>query len=89
MVLSSQADLSVSQVSGQDITLTLIGYLLDWREPEASDFDILSGLIDVGREFGKILEATSDLCGRWVLIYQTDSESRLFHDAVGPTSPPN
>ena len=75
--------MSVSQVSGQEITLTLVGYLLDWRDSKATDFDILSRLAEARQGFDNVLEATAELCGRWVLIYQTESESRLFHDAVG------
>lgn len=81
--LSAQADLDVQQVEGRCCRLTLLGFMLDWIRPIASNFNILRSLAAVSSSFEKCVEETFELGGRWILVYQDEQEVGIFHDAGG------
>ena len=81
--LSVQADLDFEQATCGRRRLTLLGFMLDWSRPEASNAEILKSLADNGQNLDSCLKATDELGGRWILIYQDDTESVIFHDAAG------
>lgn len=57
--------------------------MLDWANPERTDEDILSNLLAEATDFDSCWRATSELGGRWVLIFRDGTSSRLFHDSAG------
>lgn len=81
--LSVQSQLEIEQATNGRCRLTLLGYMLDWLRPEESNADILQRLIDNSQNLDSCLKATFEIGGRWVLIYQDDAESVVFHDAAG------
>ena len=81
--LSAHKDLNVHQSKDEDCQLTLIGYVLDWSRPEASDAAILKNLASETSSIDTCVRATNELGGRWILVYQDDETSAIFHDAGG------
>ena len=81
--LSAHKDLNVHLVKNEDCQLTLIGYVLDWSRPEASDEEILKNLASETSSIDTCVRATHEFGGRWSLIYQDRETSAIFHDAGG------
>ena len=75
--------LSVCQLSRDNKTLTLLGYILDPERPEAGDCEILDSLINKLSPCETFFKHTSIFGGRWVLIADDGANIRLFNDAIG------
>lgn len=83
LFLTVHPDLEVGQISHEKQWITLLGYILDPVNPQATNADLLSGLL---RELGggaDLLASTSRFGGRWVLIVCDGVQVKLFHDALG------
>lgn len=84
--LTVHPELNVQQISSGKITITLIGYILDPYEPNASNLKIINRLMadfsHVGT-FGDFLKSTFSLGGRWVLLIEDSVSLKLFHDVTG------
>jgi hypothetical protein len=84
--LTVHPDLKVTQIVREEISLTLLGYILDPYHPQATDHDILSNLIgemltdDAPENF---IKCTYGLGGRWILIAGNVTDLYLFNDASG------
>lgn len=83
LVLSFDPDLNVVQATGEHCSLVLLGFILDWREPSATNTQILDRMARSVATFEECVEATAELGGRWAIIYQDAAETRIFHDAFG------
>ena len=83
LVLSFDPDLDVVRATGEHCTLVLLGFILDWREPDATNMQILDRLAQSVATFEECVDSTAELCGRWAIIYQDIDGSRIFHDAFG------
>ncbi|MDG2375902.1 MAG: hypothetical protein P8M18_06075 [Woeseiaceae bacterium] len=81
--LSVDTHLDVTQVNVDGQSLTLLGFILDWAWPKASNTDILKRIAQSAGRFEDCVKATDDLGGRWVLIYRCGEDLRVFHDAGG------
>lgn len=81
--LMTHPDLNVYQVNQGNQSLTLIGYILDPDNPDASDIDITTSLMREISDFDRLLERSFKYGGRWILIVDDGKQIRLFHDAVG------
>lgn len=83
LYLSSQKDLEVTHVNLKDRSLTLIGFIIDPFRPNDSNFDIVKRIIESSNCFEDILSNSYPYSGRWVMVYNSDSESKVFHDPCG------
>jgi len=83
LVLHAHPDLQVTQIDDEKRRILLLGYMLDWQNPGLGNHDILSMLVSGNGDFKSFLEATFNLGGRFVIIYEDSTCSRLFHDATG------
>lgn len=83
LVLSFDPDLDVVQATGEHCSLVLLGFILDWREPSATNTQILDRLARSVTTFDECVESTAELGGRWAIIYQDAAETKIFHDAFG------
>lgn len=72
-------DLMFTKVRKSDKSLFLLGDIYDYKQPEYSNYNILTDLIL--SSFNTILERVSSMAGRFVLIYMDHKEIKLFHDA--------
>lgn len=82
--LSTHPDLEVTQARKGDLSLCLIGYILDPAHPERTNIHILQALLEQpSLTRGAVFEETAALTGRWILIFSDQKGSILFHDAAG------
>jgi hypothetical protein len=81
--LTAHPDLNVHQAGQDGKSITLIGYILDPEHPEYTDRDIVNSLLNTQGTFQSVLDSTSTLGGRWVLIVDNGIETILFTDAGG------
>ena len=84
--LTVHPDLKVTQIVRKNGSLTLLGYILDPDQPQATDYDILSHLMEImctDDAPENFIECTYKLGGRWILIVENCSALYLFHDACG------
>ncbi len=81
--LTVHPHLSISHSGYQDKSLTLLGFILDPDNPEASDADIVTMLTHQLGDCDGFFEQTYKFGGRWILIVNDGREIRLFNDASG------
>jgi hypothetical protein len=81
--LSAHPELSVSRIVNGDLSLTLIGFMLDPDSPTATDEQILHNLLLHFSSIRTLIAATDRLGGRWILIGENKNQRWLFHDALG------
>ncbi|MGG4498270.1 hypothetical protein [Brevibacillus reuszeri] len=83
LFLSVHPDLDITQSTCHGYRLTLLGYIIDPYHPEWSNADILNDVHKNSSSFDELLAGIEHCGGRWVLIYQNDTQIKLFTDAVG------
>jgi hypothetical protein len=83
LVLSHDPELPVVQSTGEHCSLVLMGFILDWREPIATNSQILDGLAESATTFEECVDLTAELGGRWAMLFRNSAGSMIFHDASG------
>ena len=81
--LTVHPHLNTFQSVYEDKSLTLLGFILDPDNPQASDSEIINLLIHQLANCDDFLEHTYKFGGRWILIVNDGKEIRLFNDASG------
>ena len=81
--LSAHPELPVSRIDNDELSLTLIGFMLDPDSPAATDEQILHNLLTRFSSIRALTAATARLGGRWILIADNKIQRWLFHDALG------
>jgi hypothetical protein len=83
--LYAHPDIELSTVTSadMDITVVLVGYIIDPHNPEQSNTDALSIISKFANSFERIVNYLHSLSGRFVLIIKTPEETWLFHDPCG------
>ncbi|MDD4869864.1 MAG: hypothetical protein PHR77_04830 [Kiritimatiellae bacterium] len=78
-------DVQLSTVTSADtnVTLSLVGYIIDPNFPERSNTDVLNTIASLGDSVENISDYLCALSGRFVLILTTAKETLLFHDPCG------
>jgi 2'-5' RNA ligase len=76
-------DLGVLRVTDAGKTLTSLGYLIDSENPQATNAEILRGLLERFEGLDDLFRSTDRLGGRWILIADDGRRSVLFSDAAG------
>lgn len=76
-------ELEFTQLQKKNITLILLGYMLDPFNPDFANDDILKVLIKDLSNPDLLFTRTEKLGGRWILIYETKESIILFNDATG------
>ncbi len=80
LVLSSHPELGVIKYSNKDLSVILIGYLVDSFHPSWSSSEILNRLAEKVSGIVDLIDLSYPLSGRWVLIFQDPKETCLFSD---------
>lgn len=78
--LYAHVDLNITKISEKEVTLILIGDMLDWEYPGKSNADIVSDLTI--SDYDTFLDKTSRYAGRFVLIHIFNGIIHLMHDAT-------
>jgi hypothetical protein len=80
--LMSHPLLNVTQVKKGKKSLTLIGFILDPFNPNASNRDILKQLFDFNN-IQELIAKTDNYGGRWIIIAVNQNKKYLFQDPLG------
>ncbi|UCH52495.1 MAG: hypothetical protein JSW09_07715, partial [Pseudomonadota bacterium] len=83
LFLSAHPELSVMRCTEGERSLTLLGYILSPDNPNATNTDILRGLLRAATSIQELTEKTFHLGGRWLLIARDGQERYLFNDTMG------
>jgi hypothetical protein len=83
LCLSAHPELSVTQCADVDRSLTLVGYVVDPDNSDATDADILRALLRPYSGIQELTERTFRLAGRWLLIADDHHGQYLFNDTMG------
>lgn len=83
LILTAHTELNTAQAFDDKKSLTLIGFIIDPDNPEASDVDILNRLLSNCSNAKSLIEYTSRCGGRWILIATNGKQKYLFNDALG------
>jgi len=83
LILSSHPDVPVTHHVGSDVELCLIGDVVSWRDPEASNQALVQKLCEDAKSVSEVIELTSCLSGRWALFARSATETIVFADAWG------
>lgn len=75
--------LEVTQLESNGLELTLLGFMLDPREPSLGNRDILDRILSELREVRDAFELTYTIGGRWILIIGSEEEMILLNDPMG------
>lgn len=81
--ITSHPDLNVYQATDKGKSITLLGFILDPNNPQATDSDIINELIHRLSSCDNFVEHTYRFGGRWILIVNDGKAIRLCHDAIG------
>lgn len=58
----------------------LLGYVIDPNNIDFTDYDILRNILENSDTFADFQKNSISLSGRWILIYLSDSEKKIFND---------
>jgi hypothetical protein len=75
--------LSLCHRSAGNRSLTLIGYIVDPDQVNATDSDVVDKLLGKYSSIQELINATFRFGGRWVLIAQDGNRRYLFNDPLG------
>lgn len=84
--ITAHPQLNTHQSVRYNKSVTLLGYILDPDNAEASDSDIVDRLLDDCLRdggFEKIVKSTEGMGGRWILIVDDGTLVKLFTDPMG------
>ena len=81
--LSYHPDLEFAQVRNNYIELTLLGFILDPYQPEASNVDILNKILSKDHLTIDIPQHTISFGGRWILFVTSESDTFAISDPCG------
>lgn len=83
MHLTVHPDLNMCTAIYEDKSVTLLGFVLDPDNPQATDSDIINVLTQEIFSCDQLIDRSYRFGGRWILIVNDGTEIRLFHDAAG------
>ena len=75
--------LSTATSTDTNVTVTLIGYIIDPHFPERSNTDIIDIIVNFADSTEKVSDYLHSLSGRFVLIISRAKETLIFHDPCG------
>jgi hypothetical protein len=81
--LSIHDDLSFTSETYNEVTGTLIGIAIDPYNPQWTESEILHSLITKASDITTVIDATTPIAGRWVIIFQNPKDTYLFTDPCG------
>ena len=81
--LTVHPDLETCQASDNNKSITLLGFICDPNNPQASNLDILRMLVRKLEGCGDFWKHTGELGGRWILVANDGAETIVFTDAAG------
>jgi hypothetical protein len=84
--LITHPDLNVTYCKNEELEVFVLGFLLDWVNPELQDVEILNNLLSTSVNRKDFIEQTFDLFGQFVIIIKDADDISVFNDAAGTKS---
>lgn len=81
--LTYHPDLEFEYYNNGKYSLTLLGYLLNPYKKDFKNIDILKDIANDADNFQQVLNSTYELSGRWIIIYNSDQETKVINDLLG------
>jgi hypothetical protein len=81
--ITCHPELETQQVRRGELSLTLLGHMLDTDNPTASNLQILEKLILQFADIGTLIRSCDQFGGRWLIIAVHGDDQYLFTDALG------
>jgi hypothetical protein len=81
--LTTHPCLETNSVKCGFLSLTMLGFALDYENPGYNNIEILYKLINRVKKTDDIFEFSAKLCGRYIIIFDNGSEPVIFNDTVG------
>jgi hypothetical protein len=81
--LTAHPALDVTQVRGDGLSLTLLGFILDPEAPDLGNAGIVGAMALAARPGISPVELTERFGGRWLLIIEEPDDLRIFADPAG------
>jgi hypothetical protein len=83
LFLSVHVDLPFVSKTKNDVTLTLLGHVINPLQPDQSENEIVQALIDTTSDLDSLIELSKPFVGRWVLLVINHQGMYLFTDPCG------
>src|SRR5690554_6192244 len=84
--LYSHPDLELTHAKNENLEVFVLGFLLDWKNPECNNKQIVNNLLNQSQSLSGFIEQTFDLFGQFVIIVNDGNELTAFNDAAGTRS---
>lgn len=81
--LYAHPDLNVSSANMGERNIILIGYILDYRNAQKTNQDIVNDIIKSTDSFSSFIKNIKIYAGQYVLIYLDNDKFNLLHDPLG------
>lgn len=78
--LYNHPDLKKVDMSLDGKRAILLGFAIDPDHIDYNDFDILRDILEKSYDFNNFQQKSMSLTGRWILIYISDTEKKIFND---------
>ncbi|HJX30959.1 MAG TPA: hypothetical protein VJ624_03800, partial [Thermodesulfobacteriota bacterium] len=82
-ILSTHPNLDLEIKTNDNVTIVLLGYIIDPFNPTKTSAKILTDISEKATNVLTVIDATIHLSGRWVLIYLDSQHSVIFTDPCG------
>jgi hypothetical protein len=83
IILSTHPKLDLEIKTNDNVTIVLLGYIIDPFNPTKTSAKILTDISEKATNVLTVIDATIHLSGRWVLIYLDSQHSVIFTDPCG------
>ena len=78
--LYTHPDLNIVDISMADKRAIVLGFFVDPDNINYSNYDILKDMLEKSYDFNDFQQKSMSLTGRWILIYISDTEKKIFND---------
>lgn len=78
--LYTHPDLNIVDISMADKRAIVLGFFVDPENIKYSDYDILKDMLEKSNNFNDFQQKSISLTGRWILIYISYTEKKIFND---------
>jgi len=80
--LYTHPDLNIVDISldAGEKRAVLLGFLIDPNHISYTDYDILKDMLEKSNSFEDFQKNSLSLSGRWILVFLTDDEKKIFND---------
>jgi hypothetical protein len=81
--ITAHPDLTITTLKKSGAELALLGFMFDSKNYKKSIDDILRDIAKDSKSFNDVTKATYRYAGRWILIYTSKKEAKIFNDPGG------